>query len=159
MDPQVAVRMCADRSSKLVELVILASVASGCTTAESAPQSSIRIETLVQSNSAWDATPYTRYPDGQPLMTVLRIVIAPHTKLEWHSHPMPNAAYVLSGELTLEVRGGVRKHFVAGQAITETVNRIHRGFTGEAPTVLIVFYAGVPGLPLSQPASDLGLSR
>ena len=72
---------------------------------------------------------------------------------------MPNTAYVLSGELTLEERSGNRKHFVAGQAITETVNRIHRGMTGEAPAVLIVFYAGAPGLPLSQPACDLGLSR
>ena len=73
---------------------------------------------------------------------------------------MPNAGYVLSGELTLEEeRGGSRKRFVAGQAITETVNRVHRGMTGEAPAVLIVFYAGAPGLPLSQPASDLGLSR
>ena len=72
---------------------------------------------------------------------------------------MPNAGYVLSGELTLEKADGVTKHFVAGQAITETVDCIHRGVTGEAPVVLIVFYAGAPGLPLSQPASDLGLSR
>jgi hypothetical protein len=72
---------------------------------------------------------------------------------------MPNAGYVLSGELTLEERDGVRKHFVAGKAISETVNRVHRGVTGEAPVVLIVFYAGAPGLPLSQPASDFGLSR
>jgi hypothetical protein len=69
---------------------------------------------------------------------------------------MPNAGYVLSGELTLEGRDGVREHFVAGQAITETVDRIHRGVTGQAPVILIVFYAGAPGLPLSQPASDLG---
>jgi len=68
---------------------------------------------------------------------------------------MPNAGYVLSGELTLEERDGIRKHFVAGQAITETVDRVHRGVTGEASVILIVFYAGAPGLPLSQPASDL----
>jgi hypothetical protein len=46
---------------------------------------------------------------------------------------VPNAGYVLSGERILEEeRGGSRKHFVAGQAITETVNRVHRGMTGEA---------------------------
>ena len=139
-------------------LALLASAAV-CATDESAAQSPIKIETLVQSTSAWDATPYTRYPGAPPQLTVLRITIAAHTALEWHSHPMPNAGYVLSGELTLEEREGIRKHFVAGQAITETVNRIHRGVTGEAPVVLIVFYAGAPGLPLSQPASDLGLSR
>ena len=150
--------MCIDRPRKLVGLALLASAA-GCATAESAAQSAIKIETLVQSTSAWDATPYTRYPDGPPQLSVLRISIAPHTALEWHFHPMPNAGYVLSGELTLEKRDGVRKHFVAGQAITETVNCIHRGVTGEAPVVLIVFYAGTSGLPLSRSASDLGLSR
>ena len=148
--------MCVGRPRKFLGLALLASAASGCATAESASQSAIGIETLVQSTSAWDATPYTRYPNGQPLLSVLRITMPPHTTLEWHSHPMPNAGYVLSGELTLEERDGVRKHFVAGQAITETVDRIHRGVTGEAHVILIVFYAGAPGLPLSQPASDLG---
>ncbi len=41
------------------------------------------------------------------------------------------------------------QHFVAGQAVTETVNSVHRGITGTEPTVLIVFYPGAPGLPLS----------
>jgi len=150
--------MCVDLPSKLVGLALLASAAGGAT-AESAAPSAVKIETLVRSTSAWDATPYTRYPDGPPQLSVLKITIAPHTALEWHSHPMPNAGYVLSGELTLEERDGVRKHFVAGEAISETVNRVHRGVTGEAPVVLIVFYAGAPGLSLSQAASDLGLSR
>ena len=150
--------MCVDLASKLVGLALLASAAGGAT-AESAAPSAIKSETLVQSTSAWDATPYTRYPDGPPQLSVLRITIAAHTALEWHSHPMPNAGYVLSGELTLEERDGVRKHLVAGEAISETVNRVHRGVTGEASVVLIVFYAGAPGLPLSRPASDLGLSR
>ena len=151
--------MCVGRPRKFLGLALLASAASGCATAESASQSAIGIETLVQSTSAWDATPYSGYPDGQPQISVLRITIAPHTTLEWHSHPMPNAGYVLSGELTLEERDGIRQHFVAGQAITETVNRIHRGVTGEVPVVLIVFYAGAPGLPLSESAPDLGSSR
>jgi quercetin dioxygenase-like cupin family protein len=150
--------MCVDRPSKLVGLALLASTA-GCATAGSAAQSPVKIETLVQSASAWDVTPYTRYPDGPPQLSVLRITIAPHTALEWHFHPMPSVGYVLSGEVTLEEGDGIRKHFVAGQAITETVNRIHRGVTGEAAVVLIVFYAGAPGLPLSQPASDLGLPK
>ena len=151
--------MCLDRPSKFAGLALLASAASGCASAESPLQSPIEIETLVQSASAWDTTAYTRYPDGQPLINVLRITIAPHTALEWHSHPMPNAGYVLSGELTLEERDGFRRHFVAGQALTETVDRVHRGVTGEAPAVLIVFYAGAPGMPLSQPAPDHGLPR
>jgi quercetin dioxygenase-like cupin family protein len=128
---------------------------SGCVSAESiALPSPIKIETLIQSTSAWDATPYRRYPDGQPLISVLSITVAPHAALDWHSHPMPNAAYVLAGELIVERKDGIRRRFVAGQALTETVDRIHRGVTGEIPVVLIVFYAGAPGLRLSQAASS-----
>lgn len=150
--------MCKDQSC-IVGLALLATAASGCAVAEGDRlQSEIGIETLVQSSSAWDGTPYRTYPDGQPLISVLKITIAPHTALRWHSHPMPSAAYVLSGELTLERRDGLREHFVAGEALTETVDRIHRGVTGESSVVLIVFYAGTPARPLSQPAPNPKLS-
>jgi quercetin dioxygenase-like cupin family protein len=111
--------------------------------------SPIQVETLMQTTSAWDGTPYRSYPGGQPQITILKYTIAPQTTMKWHSHPMPNAGYILSGELTIEKKDGTAKHFVAGQAITETVDSIHRGITGAEPLVLIVFYPGTPGLPIS----------
>ena len=110
----------------------------------------IQTEILIQSTSSWDGTPYVSYPAGRPQITILKITIAPHTTLKWHSHPLPNAGYILSGELTIEREDGTKEHFVAGQAVTETVNSVHRGITGAERTVLIVFYPGTPGLPLSQ---------
>ena len=110
----------------------------------------IQTEILIQSTSSWDGTPYVSYPAGRPQITILKITIAPHSTMEWHSHPLPNAGYVLSGELTIEREDGTKEHFVAGQAVTETVNSVHRGITGAERTVLIVFYPGTPGLPLSQ---------
>jgi quercetin dioxygenase-like cupin family protein len=110
----------------------------------------IQTEILIQSMSSWDGTPYVSYPAGRPQITILKITIAPHTTMKWHSHPLPNAGYILSGELTIERKDGTKKHFVAGQAVTETVNSVHRGITGAERTVLIVFYPGTPGLPLSQ---------
>ena len=146
--------MCKHRPS-IVGVALFAAAVSGETSAECVPlQTPLKIETLIQGTSAWDATPYRRYPDGQLLISVLRIIIAPHAALEWHSHPMPNAAYVLSGEFTLERKDGIRKRFVAGQALTETVDRLHRGVTGETPVVVVVFYAGTLGLALSQAASS-----
>ena len=146
--------MCKHRPS-IVGVALFATTVSGGASVECVPlEPRLKIETLTQSTSVWDATPYRRYPDGRPLFSVLRITVAPHTALEWHSHPMPNAAYVLSGELTLERKDGMRKRFVAGQALTETVDRLHRGVTGETPVVLVVFYAGTLGLPLSQAASS-----
>jgi quercetin dioxygenase-like cupin family protein len=110
----------------------------------------IQTEILIQSTSSWDGTPYVSYPAGRPQITILKITIAPHTTMKWHSHPLPNAGYILSGELTIEREDGTKEHFVAGQSVTETVNSVHRGITGTERTVLIVFYPGTPGLPLSQ---------
>ena len=129
-------------------LALLASSVFGCPAGES--PSPITIETLAKTTSSWDGAPYRAYPSGQPQLTVLKITIAPHTTLKWHYHPMPNAAYILSGDLTLEKKDGSKKHFIAGQALTETVGSIHRGISGADPAVLIVFYAGTPGLALSR---------
>jgi quercetin dioxygenase-like cupin family protein len=65
-------------------------------------RSGVQIDTLLRSSSSWDGTPYVAYPRGRPQVSVLRVMIAPHTTMQWHSHPMPNTAYVVSGEITVE---------------------------------------------------------
>lgn len=73
-----------------------------------------------------------------------------HTTLGWHTHPMPNAAYVVSGHLTIEKQSdGSKKKVYAGETVAETVATVHRGFTDDEPVTLIVFYAGEKSLPLS----------
>ena len=133
-------------------LALLASAVYGSAAAEGASlPSPIAIETSALSTSSWDGAPYEAYPSGQPRITVLKFTIAPHTVMTWHSHPMPSAGYVLAGELTIEKRDGTKKHFVAGQVVTETVRTIHRGITGSEPVVLIVFYSAAPGLSVAMP--------
>jgi quercetin dioxygenase-like cupin family protein len=109
--------------------------------------SPVRSETLLSSSSSWDGTLYEAYSPGRPQVSVLRITIAPH----WHSHPMPNTAYVLSGEITVEKEDGTSRRFKSGEVIAELVDGVHRGVAGDDPVVLIVFYAGTTGRPLSQP--------
>ena len=110
----------------------------------------IKIEQVLQTTQSWDGSQYTSYPTGQPQVTVLRITIPPNTTLPWHHHPMINVGYVLSGHLTIEKRDtGERKILHAGEALAETVDTTHRGFTTNGPVELIVFYAGQAGLPLS----------
>ena len=99
---------------------------------------------------SWDSSPYTSYPSEQPQITVLKITIPPNTALHWHRHPIISVAYVLSGHLTLQKRDtGERKILHAGQAVAETVQTTHRGFTTDEPVELIVFYAGQAGMPLT----------
>jgi quercetin dioxygenase-like cupin family protein len=107
---------------------------------------------LLHTNEAWDNTPYRAYPNGAPEITVLKITVPAHGELPWHTHSMPSAAYVLSGEITIEEQNSTRRHFSAGQVIPETVNTRHRGIVGDTPAVFIVFYPGVKGMPLSQRA-------
>ena len=110
-----------------------------------------KIETLLSAKSSWDGTPYKAYPAGQPLLSVLRITIPPRTALKWHSHPIPNAGYVLSGELTVERKdNGAKQVVTEGHALPEMVGTIHRGISGDKGVVLIVFYAGAEGIPLSE---------
>jgi quercetin dioxygenase-like cupin family protein len=134
---------------RIVCLLIL--LIPGFAFAQDAPAApAIKSEILGQSTDSWDGTPYKAYPAGQPQLTVVKITIPPHTTMKWHSHPIPNAGYILSGEITVETKEGATRHFRAGQVVPETVNTVHRGVTGAEPAVIIVFYAGAPGRPLSE---------
>jgi quercetin dioxygenase-like cupin family protein len=110
-------------------------------------------ETLLQTTRSWNGKPYTHYPTGQPQLTTLKVTIAPHTSLPWHSHPVPNAVYVLSGTLTLHDRVSGKTYVVnQGQVVGESVDDVHRGEAGDEPAVLLITYAGTPGVPTSVPA-------
>jgi len=111
----------------------------------------IKSETLLHSSSAWNGVSYEAYSKGAVELSVLRITIPPHSKLKWHTHPMPNVAYILTGEITVEQQGvNKKRQFVAGEVVPETVNTLHRGIPGEQAVVLIAFYAGVKGMPLAE---------
>jgi len=116
--------------------------------AHSAPEPS-HSETLLSTSTAWNGDTYTAYPSGAPQLSVLRITVAPHGQLPWHLHPVPNAAYIVSGQITVEQQNRPSKLFTAGQVIPETVNVVHRGTAGDEPAVLVVFYAGAQGIPLA----------
>jgi quercetin dioxygenase-like cupin family protein len=110
-------------------------------------------EILLQTTQSWNGKPYTHYPAGQPQLTTIKLTIAPHTALPWHTHPFPNVVYVLSGTLTLHDKASGKTQVVhQGQAVGESVDDVHRGESGNEPTVLLITYAGTPGVPTSIPA-------
>jgi len=111
-------------------------------------------ETLLKTTKSWDGTPYKAYPSGQPEITVLRIYVPPHSTLAWHYHPVINAAYVLSGELTVQRRDNDQRQAIhAGQVLPEMVDNAHRGYTGDQSATLIVFYAGASGGSITVPVT------
>jgi quercetin dioxygenase-like cupin family protein len=113
-----------------------------------------RREILLQTTQSWNGKPYTHYPMGQPQLTTIKLTIAPHTALPWHTHPFPNVVYVLSGTLTLRDKDSGKTQVVhQGQAVGESVDDVHRGESGDESTVLLITYAGTPGVPTSVPAA------
>jgi quercetin dioxygenase-like cupin family protein len=84
----------------------------------------------------------------KPEITVMKVEIKPGSETGWHSHPVPLYAYILQGNLTVEIKGGKTYHFTAGDAILEVVNIPHNGKNlGMMPVVLIAFYTGEIGIP------------
>jgi quercetin dioxygenase-like cupin family protein len=76
------------------------------------------------------------------------LTIEPHTALPWHTHPFPDDVYVLSGSLTLHDKASGKTQVVhQGQAVGESVDDVHRGESGDEPTVLLITYVGTPGIP------------
>lgn len=136
---------------------LLSGLAAAClvvNAASAADPAAVTVETLLKTATSWDGVAYQRYPDGAPELTVLKITVPPRTALAWHTHPMPNAAYVLAGEIRVERQDGTQaRRVAAGEVLAEMVNAGHRGVTGDTPAVLIVFYAGTPDIPLSRPVA------
>ncbi len=110
-------------------------------------------EVLLQTDKSWNGKPYTHYPTGPVQLTTLKVTLAPHTALPWHTHPFPNVVYVLSGTLTLHDKASGKTLVVhQGEVVGESVDDVHRGEAGDQPAVLIITYAGTPGVPTSVPA-------
>lgn len=140
-------------SATLAVLIAATSLSSAFAQSATDKVAAAQREVLLQADQSWNGVPYTQYPKGRPELTMLKLTIAAHSNLPWHTHPFPNAAYVLSGTLTVHDKvSGKTRVFHQGEAFAETVNDVHRGETGDEPVVLLVTYSGTPGVPTSIPA-------
>ncbi len=113
------------------------------------PSSSVQVEKLISTQSSWDDATLV-YPKGKPEMTSLHIDIAPGAETGWHLHPVPSFAYVLQGQLEIQLKDGKVKRVKAGDAFAEVVNTLHNGRNVGHDTVkLVVFYVGEVGQTLT----------
>jgi len=81
-------------------------------------------------------------------VTAMTVELAPGAETGWHKHPVPVYAYVVSGNLTVELEDRKQLAFKAGDAIIEVVNTLHNGRnSGSEPVRLAVFYLGAEGVP------------
>jgi quercetin dioxygenase-like cupin family protein len=110
----------------------------------------IEVTTLVKTTESWNGKQLPKYPDGNPEITILKIIIPPKTKLPLHKHPDINAGILLKGELTVISEANDTLYLKAGEPIVELVNTWHFGRNdGTEPVEIIVFYAGIQGTPIT----------
>lgn len=65
-----------------------------------------------------------------------------------HQHPIPVYVYVLTGELEVRTEGHGPRHYKAGQAFMESVNRWHQAFNkADGETKILVVFIGEEGKP------------
>jgi len=118
--------------------------------AQARDTNTIGSEILARSGRSWDGASLPAYPQGEPEITILRVVIAPGQSLPWHKHAFINAGVLLSGELTVETETDNTLQLKAGDSIVELVNTWHHGVNrGGVPAEIIVFYAGVKEQPVT----------
>jgi quercetin dioxygenase-like cupin family protein len=110
----------------------------------------IEVITLVKTTESWNGSQLPKYLDGNPEISILKIIIPPKTKLPLHKHPEINAGLILKGELTVISETNDTLHLKAGEPIVELVNTWHFGRNdGTEPVEIIVFYAGIKGTPIT----------
>src|SRR5690606_6099222 len=132
-------------------IITTATLASACTAipppaAAAKPAAGHLVNTTHSSHGA----PLPASPHTAPEITMLRITVPPRSQLPMHSHPVINAGYLVAGELVVHTADGETLHMAAGDPIVELVNKPHYGSNpGSEPAVIVVFYAGTAGTPLT----------
>ena len=110
----------------------------------------VEVTTLVKTTKSWNGDSLPRYLEGNPEITILKIVIPPNTKLPLHKHPEINAGVLLKGNLRVVSKDNDTLNIKTGEPIVELVNTWHYGENiGNKPAEIIVFYAGVKGTPIT----------
>jgi len=103
---------------------------------------------ILRSSTWGDGVPLV-YPTGTPEITSRIVEIAPGADTGVHLHDIPLFAYILEGELTVDVAGGATKVFKTGDALMEVSVAHHGHNDGKVPVKLLAVYAGAKGVPLS----------
>lgn len=103
----------------------------------------LEVEVLAKTAHSWNGDALPAYPEGQPLVTILRITIPAGMQLPLHKHPVINAGVLLKGQLTVVTENKDTFYMKTGDSIVELVNKWHYGKNeGDEAAEIIVFYAG-----------------
>jgi quercetin dioxygenase-like cupin family protein len=102
----------------------------------------IQSQENLSTTKTWDGAPI-HYPSGTAKVTGAIHTIPPGVETGWHLHPVPCFAFVLEGELVIELKDGRTKNLKAGDTLAEVIGTLHNGKnTGRVPLKIAIFYIG-----------------
>ena len=133
--------------SNSIYIALLIFIISFSSCQEKIPQTTESI-ILLETTKSWNGDLLPKFPEGQPKVTITKIVIPPKTKLPKHLHPVITTGIVTKGELTITDVNNQQKIMKAGDVLVEVSNTIHFGEnTGSKTLEIIVFYIGDENSP------------
>jgi len=121
-----------------------------CTSGKSQYNKDIIIEPILKTDTT-SIGQKIKYPNFQENeVTILKITIQPGKSTGWHKHEFPVFAYILNGNLTVEIENNKAMQFVENSSFSEVIDTLHNGTNnGKEDVVLIAFFMGEKGKPLS----------
>ncbi|MEI6322237.1 MAG: cupin domain-containing protein [bacterium] len=110
----------------------------------------VRVTPLLRTSTNF-AGQQIEYPHTHSAeVSILVVTIPPGKQTGWHTHPVPLFGYVLSGEITVDIKGHGKHTFHTGDTLAECVNLLHNGVnTGGVPVKLLIFVAGEKSVPFT----------
>ena len=112
-------------------------------------QSSVQSKTLLETTKSLDGNLIPEI-NGQPKVTISKVIIPPKKKLPKHIHPVITAGILQKGELTVTTENNEQLVLKAGDVLIEVSNTIHFGEnTGETNAEILVFYIGEENMPVT----------
>ena len=110
----------------------------------------VQVTPLLRTTTTSAGQPIVYPKAADPEVTALLVEIPAGAETGWHRHPFPCYAYIISGEIFVDVQGGTTNHFTAGQAFAESVDMLHNGRNpGPEPVRLVMFVTGEKGEPFT----------
>jgi len=110
--------------------------------------SEVKSKKILVTTTTENGQPIHYLQTDKPEVTAMTVEIPPGAQTGWHLHREPVYAYVLAGQLEVELTDGRKLRFKQGGAIVEVQNIAHNGRNiGSDPVRLAVFYTGEVGQP------------
>jgi len=121
-----------------------------CFSGKSQYNNDVKIETILKTDttSIGQKIVYPTFQNNE--VSVLKITIPSGKSTGWHIHNFPVFAYILKGELTIELENNKTILFAENSSFSEVINTLHNGKNnGNEDVILIAFFMGEKGKPLS----------